>query len=526
MEKQEITTREKEKESWLDSDVYLEKLEEFGTERHVEAYKKVLEFSQAIQDRGGRALIIGGCVRDMLLERVSKDFDIEVYGLEPEVVEEIAEEYGDISHAGKAFEVIKMFVEGGICLDISLPREDSKIAEGHKGFKARIDPNMSIEEAAKRRDFTVNSMGFDPLTNEHFDPYGGTEDLKNRTLKVTDPTKFGEDPVRVLRAFQFAARFEMDIDDDAKRIIREVMPSMNELSGERLGTEWGKLLLKSEKPSVGLRQAMELGLFNEIHPEFADLPKTQQGEQWHPEGDAWEHTLQVVDAAAQVIRREGFDLDTESKNSNLALGIIMAALCHDLGKPEKTQFKKDGKITSYGHELAGVKPAKSFLSKIRLDYKTRDRVMRLVKEHMRPLLLHKDEVEKGQTIKDKTIRKLAQNLVPSNIRELTLVSEAGHRGRSATGVPNMEMDFLQGEWLMKKATALGVEGGPGPHSVKGQDFINLGYEQGPKIGRLIELSNDLRDDKHISKEQILEELQGIEAADDAIKKLRQLLSNK
>ncbi len=525
MEKKETITQEKQ-ESWLNSDIYLEKLKELGAEKYVEAYKEVLGFSEAIRKNGGRALLVGGCTRDMVLQKVSKDFDIEVYGLEAKTIEEIAENYGNVSSVGKAFGILKIFINSGICLDVSLPRTDSKIGEGHKGFNIKTDPHMSIEDAAKRRDFTINSMAFDPLENELFDPYDGKKDLENKILRATDSERFKDDPLRVLRAFQFASRFGMKIDEDTKEIIREIMPNLRELPGERLGAEWKKLLLKSEKPSIGLRQAMELGLFEEIHPEFAKLPETEQDKRWHPEGNVWEHTLQSVDATSMIVRREGFDLNTESKESNFALGIVMAALCHDLGKPETTKIHKDGKITSYDHETAGIKPSKTFLSKIRLDYETRDRVLMLVEKHMRPLLWYREEIKRKQPIRDKTIRKLARNIWPSNIRELALVSEADYRGRTLTGDPDMETKFPQGKWLMERATALNVDGGPAPHLIKGQDFIDLGYKEGAEIGQLINLSNNLRDNRQMDKEQILEELRYIEGADEAIKKLRQVLSDK
>jgi tRNA nucleotidyltransferase (CCA-adding enzyme) len=458
----------------------------------------------------------------MALGKTSKDFDIEVYGLEAPIIEEIAKTHGNVSGVGKAFEVLKMFLGEGMYLDISLPRRDSKIGKGHKGSHVEGDPRMSIEEAAKRRDFTINSMAFDPLTNELFDPYGGRHDLETHTLRATDPEKFKEDPLRVLRALQFAARFNMEIDEKTKATIREIIPELKELPGERLGSEWAKLLLKAESPSIGLRQGMELGIFRELHPEFADLPNTPQDKKWHPEGDAWIHTLQTVDAAASIIRREGFSLDTESRDSNKALGIMLAALCHDLGKTTTTKIESGGKITSYGHEATGVAPTKKFLTKIRLDYATRDRIIRLVHHHLYPILWHKNEAERGQIIRDKTIRKLASDMKPSNIRELIMVAEADQNGRSEDGRVAISEEFLPGEWLLKKARKIGVEEGPAVPPTRGRDFIDLGYEEGPEIGQLVQLSEELRDE-HFDRDRVLEELRPIKDVRQAIKHLEAIL---
>ena len=223
-----------------------------------------------------------------------------------------------------------------------------------RSVSVKSDPNMTVIEAARRRDFTINSMAGDPLTGELFDPFGGAKDLRNRVLRVTDEERFRDDPLRVMRALQFVGRLGLSIDSESVRIITSMVPELRELPKERIYEEWKKLLLKSEKPSLGLSAGMALGVFKEIHPEFPPLAETPQEPEWHPEGDVWIHTLMAIDEAANIVRQERLDEDG-------SLVVLFSTLCHDLGKPATTETK-DGRIISHGHEPAGEEPAKKFLA--------------------------------------------------------------------------------------------------------------------------------------------------------------------
>lgn len=406
-------------------------------------------------------------------------------------------------------------------IDVSLPRIDSKIDVGHRGFEVKTDPYMSIEDAARRRDFTMNSIAADPLTGKIYDPFGGIEDIKNGILKITDHERFRDDPLRVLRALQFVGRFGLEIDKDSILIIQEMASQLKELPKERIGEEWKKLLLKSKKPSLGLSAGMILGVFKEIHPEFPPLVETQQEKEWHPEGNVWIHTLMVVDEAAKIIQRERLE-------SNNALTVLLGALCHDLGKPMVTEYK-DGRIISYEHETVGEEPTKKFLATIKIDNLMRDKVIKLVTNHLIPTMFYVEEVVRNNKISDGAIRRLANRIYPATIQELVFVSEADHLGRGLFDQEIKEQlllpenQFPVGEWLLKRARDLEVEDSRPADLTRSRDWISLGYKRGENIGKLIRLSNSLRDEKKFSREMVFGIVDKINNSDEAIKKLEKIL---
>src|SRR5947199_4840249 len=169
---------------------------------------RVRDLATAVRDAGGRALVVGGWVRDRLLGHPSTNIDLEVFGVPPARLRQLLEPFGRVEAVGESFQVYKL---GDI--DVSLPRRDSKAGRGHRGFIVVGDPDLSIAEAARRRDFTVNAISWDPLSGEYFDPFNGRVDLEQRCLRVVDPATFPDDSLRVLRAVQLAARFEFTIDD-------------------------------------------------------------------------------------------------------------------------------------------------------------------------------------------------------------------------------------------------------------------------------------------------------------------------
>ena len=501
---------------------FLEKLKNQGLENHAEIYSKVVEIARSVKSAGGKVLLVGGSVRDIVMGKTPKDFDVEVYGLKAEEVRRIAGSLGNISEVGKAFGVLKLTFGCGLDIDIALPRSDSKIAAGHKGFEVKTNPFMSVEDAARRRDFTINAIAADPLTGEIHDPFGGLKDIKQRVLRVTDPERFADDPLRAMRAMQFVGRFGMQIDKSSLPVILETAEKLRELPKERIGEEWKKLLLKSEKPSLGLSAGMVLGIMKNIHPEFPPLAQTPQDKEWHPEGDAWVHTLMVVDEAARLVRKE--DLDEEK-----SLVILLASLCHDLGKPLVTKHES-GRVKSYGHESAGVEPTNKFLAGIGIDNLTRQKVVRLVANHMVPTMLYVQEVVKKGRVNDGAIRRLADRIYPATIQELVLVSEADHLGRGPfedPEHPNQLLlpfgDYPAKNWLLDRARRLKVEESRPSDLVRGRDLINLGFKQGPKIGEIIALSNRLRDEKDFSREKVLEEVMKSSEAAEAAERLRSLL---
>lgn len=511
---------------------YLASLREKGLDNYAAAYEQVLKLATAINRAGGRAMLVGGCLRDMEMGLVPKDFDIEIYKLTADQVERAARTIGKVDDVGKAFGILKVFCEGGIDLDISLPRTDSKMdflteekKNEHKNFEIKVDPNMSIREAARRRDFTMNSMAADPLTGELYDPYGGREDLKRGVIKITDPERFKDDPLRVLRAVQFIGRLGLSADVRDIGIYQELAPKVNDLPSERLMEEWKKLLLKSDKPSLGLGAGMGLGIFQAIHPEFTELVRTPQEFTWHPEGNVWVHTLMVVDEAAKIVRQEELDEKT-------ALTVMLAALCHDLGKQAVTAMAKTGRVTSHGHESAGEGKTAEFLDRIKAEIKIKDKVVKLVANHLAPSMLYVEWVIKGKKVNDGAIRRLAARIAPATIQELVAVAKADHFGRGPFPASIREQQLLKpdefkpGEWLLEKARALSVEDSKPQPLIGGKDLIALGYKPGKDFGELIQLADDLRDDLDYDKEAVIKEIINIKNAKEAIEKLKSLLPKK
>lgn len=440
-----------------------------------EAMELAIKVCEAVKEEGGLALVVGGFARDTALAKFGynlkpKDIDIEVYGLDFDKLKDNLSKIGEINVVGSAFGVIKLK-----SLDISIPRRDSKTGRGHKGFTIEGDPNMFIKEAAKRRDFTINALALDPLTGEILDFYGGIDDIKNKKLRVTDKETFVDDPLRVLRAAQFSARFGFDVDEETKELCRSL--DLSELSKERIGEEWLKLLLKAPRPSIGLEMARELRILDQLHPEIKTLIGIPQNPDYHPEGDVWNHTKMVVDSAVEVSQERS--LTEEEKRA-----LILSALCHDLGKPATTKVEESGKITSYGHEDAGLEPSQRFLDMLHINQALAEKVLILVKEHM--------FVHNNPSPSDSAIRRLAKRLYPATIQDLVYLSTADMRGAMKPGA------YEAAENLLKKSEELAVEKAKPQPLIMGRDLLEIGFEPGIKIGQTLKEIEELQLDGKIA----------------------------
>ncbi len=295
---------------------------------------------------------------------------MEVFGLPMEKVNSILKQFGNVKEVGKQFGVLNI---QELDWDIALPRREMKTGEGHRGFDIVPDPTMSIEEAARRRDFTINALSKDPLTGEVIDPLNGMADLKAGILRAADINTFGDDPLRALRGAQFAARWDFDVDPQTLQLI--AAQPLEQLPGERILPEFSKMLLKGQKPSRGIEVLHQANLLR-YFPEIEALQGVPQEPKWHPEGDVYVHTLLVLDEAAK--QRTG--------DPEFDLPLMFGALAHDFGKPESTQ-EIDGKITSRGHEEAGAAPANAFMGRMKAPLSLTKQVETLVSFHLRPAIL-------------------------------------------------------------------------------------------------------------------------------------------
>jgi tRNA nucleotidyltransferase (CCA-adding enzyme) len=422
----------------------------------------------AVRAAGGRPYLVGGVVRDLLLGLPVHDYDVEVYGLTSAALRAVLAGVGRVDEVGQAFTVFKLSglqdVPGSV--DVGLPRKDSKVGPGHRGIAVRGDPVLDVAQAARRRDFTINAMLLDPFTGGLEDPWNGRRDLEDRVLRAVDPATFGEDPLRGLRAVQMAARFELDVDPATARLCATT--PIRELPAERVFGEIEKLLLKARRPSRGLRLLAEWRMLETLAPELVPLQSTPQDPEWHPEGDCWIHSLQVVDVAASLIP----DLDRPR-----ALAVMLGALCHDLGKPSTTRRDEDGRIRSPGHEDAGVPPTRALLDRWNvhtlLGYDLRGQVLGLVAHHLKPGQLYMER----ERVSDGAIRRLARKCEPDLLYR---VARADCLGRAPGAFAPVAM-----EWFRAKARELDVARRPPEPLLRGRDVLALGLAPGPEVGRIV-----------------------------------------
>ena len=431
-----------------------------------ETPSKVLAIAQAVKNEGGRAFLVGGCVRDKLMNNPIKDWDLEVYQVAPEQLRAVLETFGTVNAVGEAFTVYKL----GHDLDVSIPRRERKSGRGHRGFVIEGEPGMSVEDATRRRDFTINAILQDPLTGEFVDPFNGRADIESKVIRVVSEKTFAEDSLRVLRAAQFASRFGFTIDAQTIEICRTI--DLSDLPGERIFAEIEKLLMLSKRPSVGLEWLKELGVLEKIFPEIASLISVRQDPVWHPEGDVFVHTQVVVDKARELID----DLEYPKQ-----LTVMLAALAHDFGKPATTEFIEDH-WRSRGHEEAGVPPTKSFLDKLNVHtvegYDVRGQVIALVREHLKPGEFYKKREEIG----DGAFRRLARRCEPDLLYR---VAKADSLGRNAEWVPRTQWYTAEAQdWFIERIKELQVFSGAPAPILLGRHILEMGMDPGPRVGEI------------------------------------------
>lgn len=459
--------------------------------RTVQDGPRVLAIAEALEHAGGTAVLVGGAVRDAHLGADGsqvKDLDLEVFGLELGQMESVLGRFGKLIAIGRAFGVLRI---GGLDVDFSLPRRDSKTAPGHRGFEVAFDPSLSFEEASRRRDLSVNSMGVNLRSGELLDPHGGRRDLERRVLRATDPRFFSEDPLRGLRVAQLAARFSMTPDRELVELCRAL--DLSELPGERLWVEFQKLFCKGVEPSRGLSFLRDSDLLR-FFPELAALVDVPQDPEWHPEGDVWLHTLMVVDRAAELrdenaetLARDPMSASAGSAKGDSAEVLMFGALCHDFGKPATTE-EIDGRIRSRGHERAGVAPTLAFLERLRASNELKARVAMLVQHHLAPALYVKNGAQ------GRGYRKLARELgtVGLSMQSLERVARADHLGRTTDEA--LRREFVSGDEFLRRASTLEVENRGPTDVVLGRHLIARGFEPSRSFGPLLARCRDLQDE--------------------------------
>ncbi len=414
------------------------------------------QIEQIIRLAGGRTWVVGGSVRDLALGRQPRDLDLEVFGIPPGRLHALLEEQFSVQLVGKAFGVFKL---AGAPVDISIP---SRLLADHgsvSGLLRQADPDMDIDEALARRDFTINAMAWDPDTLELRDPFNGRADLGAHVLRHASD-RFTEDSLRVLRGMQLAARFELTPAPETVELCKTL--SQDGQPNERLWEEWKKLLVQGIKPSLGLTFLHNTGWLR-FYPELAALQGCEQDPLWHPEGDVWIHTLHCLDwfAGERTGRRE----------EDLIIGL--AILCHDFGKPLTTRIDNE-RITSRGHEQEGEEPTRRFLERLTNQDDLIGEVIPLVQCHLRPRALYDAQAS------DSAVRRLARQV--RRIDCLVRVARADHAGRP----PKPFDGFPAGEWLLDRARTIHVETQAPAPMIMGRHLLELGLPPGPEMGRMLD----------------------------------------
>ena len=441
-----------------------------------------------LQELGARPILVGGCVRDHFLNIPVKDYDVEIFGIDSyETIENSLKKFGSVKLVGKSFGVLTLRVDK-YDFDFALPRTEKKIGNTHQDFEVITNANLSFKEAAIRRDFTINAIGYDFSKKKFLDPFNGIKDLEKKLIKHIDDKTFIEDSLRVYRAVGFASRFDFKIEEKTKELCKQIISSgeLEYLPKERIFEELKKLFLKSSRPSIGFELIRQLGILK-YFPELNALIGCIQDKEYHPEGDVWIHTMMCLDELAKIIKDE--NIEDEYRKLYLFYGI----LCHDLGKPFCTQ-EINGKITSHKHEVLGIEPSISFLSKLTNEKKFIETVCTLVKNHLAPFQLYLAESSL------KAIKRLSLKV---NIEDLCLVCLADCLGRD---ILDKDKCYKATEWLLEKAKELEIHNEPIKALVQGRDLIALGFEPSQKFKEILDFAFDLQLDEHLEKEIIIKEI--------------------
>lgn len=421
----------------------------------MESLCKAREIAEKVSVAGGRAYYVGGFVRDRLLGIENKDIDIEVHGIEAGVLREILSSIGKTLEVGESFGIFSL---KGFDIDIAMPRSEKATGRGHRDFEISVAPFIGTKKAAERRDFTVNALMEDVLTGEIIDHFGGKEDLKNSVLCHVNDSTFSEDPLRVLRLAQFSARFGFSVHESTKELCRHI--DISSLSRERIEGEMKKALLKSEKPSVFFEVLREVNGLDFWFPELKQLIGLRQNPDFHPEGDVWVHTMQVLDRAVKF----------REKVTN-PFAFMLSALCHDLGKIDATE-EINGVIHAYNHEVLGLPVVKGFLSKITNENELISYTLNMTFLHMKPGVMARAGSSK------KSFNKLFdESVAPYDLICLAL-SDKGERNEQAESILFERLEAFK-ETMSR------------PY-VQGRDLIEAGLTPDKSFSELLAYAHKLR----------------------------------
>jgi len=472
----------------------------WNTIRDSDVYRTVEPALAALAARVGadNVVLVGGAVRDAVLGRPpSKDIDTEVYKISvDELIRILRAHARRVDLVGVSFGVVKAWI-GDYEYDFSCPGRENKEASGHKGVKRAVDQSLTKEEAAGRRDFTWNAMGV-TFAGEFLDFYGGRDDLLAGIMRHTSPA-FKDDPLRVVRGMQFAARERLAYHPDTAGFCRGLLPEYRHLSSRRIWMEWEKMLDKGTHPSYGLMALRDCGWIATL-PELAALDGCEQDPEFHPEGDTFVHTALTADEAVRIANEEGLSVDERRM-------LTLAAISHDLGKP-KTLTNESGSWRTPGHAQKASKDywacaqcgasaqrssrpvcpdcgcakqvripsmVEAFLTRIDAPRRYIPKIVAAVRHHM----IHIDREQAFQENPREAVMMLADDLWPASIKLWALLVGADNSARPPLPKGNPVQAWLD------EARRLGCENEPPPPLITGTTLLEIGVKPGPHMGQIL-----------------------------------------
>ena len=451
------------------------------TDKNIEMAHKI---ATAVQQEGGRTYFVGGYVRDLLLGRDNKDIDIEVHGISVQNLERILDALGERLTMGASFGIMGL---RHYDLDIAMPRSETATGRGHKDFEIFVDPFIGEEKAASRRDFTMNALMQDVLTGEILDFFGGKKDILHRRIRHVNETTFIEDPLRVLRAAQFAARFGFEVAEETVALSSGM--DLTVLPGERIFLELEKVLQKALRPSVFFEELRQMNQLSVWFPELENLIGVLQNEQYHPEGDVWVHTMQVLDEAANL-----------RKDVSEPLWFMLSALAHDFGKQIMT-FQDGETYHAYKHEKEGIPIVQKFLRRITKEVKLNNYVLNMTELHMEPNQKARD----GARVK--SFMKMFDRSV--NPKDLIFLAKADYLGRigKKTDRSTLISEYEVISHKLNEMLQVYEDRMSRPY-LMGRDLIEAGVLPGPVFTYALEYAHKLRL-AGVSKEEQLSQTLGM-----------------
>lgn len=454
-------------------------------------YSMAIQIAKKVKEVGGIAYFVGGYVRDSILDIPNKDIDIEIHGIKPEILKNILSELGDIQTIGNAFGIYNL---KGYDLDIALPRKERCIGTGHKDFEVYVDPYIGTHAAARRRDFTINALMKNILTGEIVDEFNGLNDLKNHIIRHVDSSTFREDSLRVLRACQFAARFNFKIASETINLCKTM--DLSTMPKEWIAGELSKALLKAKKPSVffnSLYECEQTKWFKEVYT----LKGIKQDSEYHPEGDVYMHTMSVLDQAGGLF-------PTGIDNPDRYLPFMLSALCHDFGKVNTTEINSKGRLCALNHEITGIPIANDFLGRIYNNKGFIKYVDNMIKYHMKA---HSCFNNRSKT---KTTNLMFDKLLYP--KDFILLVYADSTGHDLDNLDNRQFNMF----LEKAMTESGfltdryLDYGKriSESHITAEDLINIGLKPSPLFKIILDKAWDMHL-KGIKKEHVLKQVADI-----------------